>query len=159
VALCHREVLSRRKFPKLIACCTHHRETPGVESASASLAPRCPGSRLDVAGTANASMLAGPPSNSDTMHGSEPRGPGSHGAPTMARQWLWTFTALVCFVPATALGQEKASAPHIVFLLADDLGYTDVGFNGGDIKTPNLDKLARSGAILSAFHVQPVCSP
>jgi arylsulfatase A-like enzyme len=58
-----------------------------------------------------------------------------------------------------ALAQGKAKQPHILFLLLDDLGYTDVGFNGGDIKTPNIDKLAKSGAKLSSFYVQPVCSP
>ena len=55
-----------------------------------------------------------------------------------------------------ALAQGKAKQPHILFLLLDDLGYTDVGFNGGDIKTPNIDKLAKSGAKLSSFYVQPV---
>src|SRR5690349_13063866 len=50
--------------------------------------------------------------------------------------------------------------PNIVFLIADDLGYQDVGFTGGkEIKTPNLDALADQGARLAAFYVQPVCSP
>ncbi|HUT90479.1 MAG TPA: sulfatase-like hydrolase/transferase, partial [Thermoguttaceae bacterium] len=50
--------------------------------------------------------------------------------------------------------------PNIVYILADDMGYADAGFNGGrDIKTPNLDKLAREGSILKSFYVQPVCSP
>jgi len=50
--------------------------------------------------------------------------------------------------------------PNIVYFLADDLGYADVGFMGGkEIKTPNLDKLAKSGAILESYYVQPVCSP
>jgi arylsulfatase A-like enzyme len=49
--------------------------------------------------------------------------------------------------------------PHIVFLLADDLGWKDVGFHGSEIKTPNLDRLAASGARLNRFYVQPVCSP
>jgi len=53
--------------------------------------------------------------------------------------------------------QEK---PNIVYILADDMGYADAGFNGGrEIKTPNLDKLAREGSILESFYVQPVCSP
>lgn len=58
-----------------------------------------------------------------------------------------------------AAAQTSASKPNIVFLLLDDLGYTDVGFNGGDIQTPNIDAIAKSGAKLSAFYVQPVCSP
>jgi arylsulfatase A-like enzyme len=50
--------------------------------------------------------------------------------------------------------------PNILIILADDLGYADVGFNGGkDIKTPNLDTLAAAGARLEQFYVQPVCSP
>jgi arylsulfatase A-like enzyme len=53
-----------------------------------------------------------------------------------------------------------ASKPNIVFILADDLGRNDCGFMGGsEIKTPHLDKLAKAGAILDAFYVQPVCSP
>jgi arylsulfatase A-like enzyme len=58
---------------------------------------------------------------------------------------------------------EAASAtpkqPNIVIFLLDDLGFTDVGFNGGDIKTPNIDRLASRGVKLGAFYVQPVCSP
>lgn len=54
---------------------------------------------------------------------------------------------------------SAAERPNIVFLLADDLGYTDVGFHGSEIKTPNIDKLAEGGAKLEAFYVQPVCSP
>jgi len=55
--------------------------------------------------------------------------------------------------------QEPAKKPNILFLLIDDLGFTDVGFNGGDIKTPHIDKLAKSGAKFTAHYVQPVCSP
>lgn len=49
--------------------------------------------------------------------------------------------------------------PHVLFILADDLGWGDVGFHGGQIKTPTLDALAASGARLEQFYVQPVCSP
>jgi len=53
-----------------------------------------------------------------------------------------------------------ADKPNIVYILADDMGYADAGFNGcKDIQTPNLDKLARNGVILKSFYVQPVCSP
>lgn len=54
----------------------------------------------------------------------------------------------------------KASKPNIIFILADDMGYADPGFMGSkDLKTPNLDKLAQGGTILSSYYVQPVCSP
>ena len=49
--------------------------------------------------------------------------------------------------------------PNIVFIVADDLGWKDVGFNGcTDIKTANLDKLAAGGAELTQFYVQPMCT-
>ncbi len=51
------------------------------------------------------------------------------------------------------------SRPNIVFILADDLGWGDVGWHGSEIKTPALDRLAESGARLEQFYVQPVCSP
>jgi len=58
-----------------------------------------------------------------------------------------------------ALGIRAADRPHILFILADDLGSYDVGWRGSEIKTPNLDKLAFGGARLEQFYVQPVCSP
>jgi arylsulfatase A-like enzyme len=61
---------------------------------------------------------------------------------------------------ALALAASAAAPrPHVVFLLADDLGSLDVGWRGGEIQTPHLDKLARAGASLEQFYVQPVCSP
>lgn len=47
----------------------------------------------------------------------------------------------------------------MLFILADDLGWGDVGFHGSQIKTPTLDALAAAGARLEHFYVQPVCSP
>lgn len=53
-----------------------------------------------------------------------------------------------------------AERPNIVVFLVDDLGFADVGFNGGtDIRTPQIDALAAAGTILGAHYVQPVCSP
>lgn len=52
-----------------------------------------------------------------------------------------------------------SQTPHIVFFLADDLGWKDVGFHGSEIKTPHIDGLAKRGTRLESFYVQPVCSP
>ena len=71
---------------------------------------------------------------------------------------LACLALIVCAASHVRRRADPAEKPNIVFFLIDDLGYTDVGFNGGDIKTPNIDKLAKSGARLSAFYVQPVCS-
>jgi len=56
-------------------------------------------------------------------------------------------------------GAAESSQPNIVFILADDLGYADVGFTGPDIKTPNIDKLRAAGAKLEAFYTLSVCTP
>src|SRR3974390_3676423 len=53
-----------------------------------------------------------------------------------------------------------ANQPNIVHIVADDLGWKDVGFNGcTDIKTPNIDALAAGGAKFTQFYVQPMCTP
>lgn len=72
--------------------------------------------------------------------------------------------ALVCFVALLAVVQElraaEAKPPHICFFLVDDLGSHDVGFTGGtQIATPNIDAIAKEGAILEQFYVMPVCTP
>ena len=48
--------------------------------------------------------------------------------------------------------------PNILFILTDDLGYTDVGSFGGEISTPNLDALAFEGVRLTNFHAAPYCA-
>jgi arylsulfatase A-like enzyme len=70
-------------------------------------------------------------------------------------------SVLLCIVSLISFGLTvEAGPPNIVFFLVDDLGYADCGFNGGqDIRTPNIDRLAREGAILESHYVQPVCSP
>lgn len=55
--------------------------------------------------------------------------------------------------------QGKSSQPHILFVLADDFGYNDIGYHGSEIKTPNLDKLAGDGIRLENYYVQPICTP
>ena len=60
---------------------------------------------------------------------------------------------------ACAQGSTNPAKPNIVYIVADDLGWKDVGFHGSDIKTPNLDRLAASGAKLEQFYAQPMCTP
>jgi arylsulfatase len=52
-----------------------------------------------------------------------------------------------------------AKKPNILIIVADDMGYSDVGAFGGEIATPTLDKLADEGLRLTNFHVLPSCSP
>src|SRR5436190_16235568 len=73
------------------------------------------------------------------------------------------LVAAIGLPAATGLGSaaaaEQPAKPNIVFILADDLGWKDVGYHGSDIKTPNIDKLAATGARLEEFYVQPMCTP
>ncbi|MFT6287783.1 MAG: arylsulfatase A-like enzyme [Halieaceae bacterium] len=54
---------------------------------------------------------------------------------------------------------QAATRPNVLIIIADDMGYTDLGSFGGEIATPNLDKLAMQGVRFSHFHVMPACSP
>ena len=73
---------------------------------------------------------------------------------------LYVAVSLVgCSSGGSRKADTGASRPNIVILLADDLGWTDVSFHGGNIATPNIDRIATEGAELSRFYVAPVCSP
>ena len=73
------------------------------------------------------------------------------------RYWLMCLFAVL--LSASTYAADAPTKPNVVFILADDLGWGDVGWHGSEIKTPNLDKLANAGAKLEAFYVQPVCTP
>ncbi|XP_015244523.1 PREDICTED: arylsulfatase B [Cyprinodon variegatus] len=77
----------------------------------------------------------------------------SAGSP--AASWILAaglLSSLSAVVPA-------AQPPHIVFILADDFGWYDVGYHSSEIRTPNLDKLSARGVRLENYYVQPVCTP
>jgi arylsulfatase len=59
----------------------------------------------------------------------------------------------------TAEDQVAEARPNILLIVADDLGYSDIGAFGGEIATPALDALAEQGVRLTNFHVLPSCSP
>ena len=74
--------------------------------------------------------------------------------------WFASFSIVISHCAYLSAADTSNVKPNIVFLLIDDLGYADCGFNGGtEISTPNIDKLARDGTILESHYVQPVCSP
>lgn len=49
--------------------------------------------------------------------------------------------------------------PNLLLIVADDLGFADIGVHGSRIKTPNLDALAGRGTVFSQFHTAPMCAP
>lgn len=72
---------------------------------------------------------------------------------------LFCLLIINSLITAQPEGKSKPSKPHILFMLADDLGWIDVGYHGSKIHTPNLDSLAKDGVILDNFYAQPVCTP
>jgi arylsulfatase A-like enzyme len=58
-----------------------------------------------------------------------------------------------------AANAEDGLRPNILFVVADDLGWSDVGWHNGFARTPNMDKLVREGIELDQHYVQPVCTP
>ena len=70
-----------------------------------------------------------------------------------------TLTLVACSLGVKEDRKDYVGRPNILLIVADDLGYSDIGPFGGEIATPTLDTLAREGLMLSNFHVLPTCSP
>lgn len=69
--------------------------------------------------------------------------------------------AMLCAALALCFGApaDAQERPNIVVILADDVGYTDLGAYGGEARTPNIDALANRGAMFSRYYTSPLCSP
>jgi len=81
---------------------------------------------------------------------------------------VFIFALLVIFMSCKSDKKEVAEQnestegikkPNILLIVADDMGYSDIGPFGGEINTPTLGKLAKEGTMLTNFHVLPTCSP
>jgi arylsulfatase len=79
--------------------------------------------------------------------------------------WLLLPVALVpllfgaCAAPPAADDAAGVGKPNILLVVADDLGWTDIGAYGGEVDTPNLDALAQRGVMFTDFHASVTCSP
>lgn len=85
-----------------------------------------------------------------------------HSSPVSVYPWLKWNSLLVLYVAGffaslSALAAEPR--PNILLVVADDMGYSDIGPFGGEIETPQLDMLARSGMVFTDFHTSASCSP
>ena len=70
------------------------------------------------------------------------------------------FALLMCgFIAPCTMAYGQGTKPNIVVILADDLGNADLGYRGSDIKTPNIDRLAKEGVRAESFYGMPVCTP
>lgn len=79
---------------------------------------------------------------------------------TITKLYLMLLLALImCFSCITSREKPNTRRPNILLLVADDLGYADLGCYGGDIETPNIDNLANQGIKFSRFHTSPFCAP
>ncbi|WP_281637204.1 sulfatase family protein [Flavobacterium marginilacus] len=76
---------------------------------------------------------------------------------------VFIYTALVFLSNQVIYAQQKKvpkeQKPNVIVIIADDAGWNDVGYNGSEIKTPNIDNLAKNGVQLNRFYVSPTCSP
>jgi arylsulfatase B len=69
------------------------------------------------------------------------------------------LAGLCCSAASAAAADEPKRPPNVLLLIADDLGWRDIGYHDSDIKTPVLDKLGRGGVRLERHYVYPTCSP
>jgi arylsulfatase A-like enzyme len=82
------------------------------------------------------------------------------------RTWLAVLfaSASMAWTPAAQASEEPAPTrthqkPNFLIIVADDMGFSDLGAFGGEIATPNLDAIAARGVRLTNFHTAPTCSP
>ena len=71
---------------------------------------------------------------------------------------FWIF-GLAASLAAPAGAADGSRRPNIVIILGDDLGFSDMGSFGGEIRTPNLDALANAGVRFTNFYTHASCSP
>ncbi len=55
--------------------------------------------------------------------------------------------------------RPKSGSPNIVYIVLDDVGFSDLGVYGSEIHTPNIDRLALEGLRYNNFHTRAICSP
>jgi arylsulfatase A-like enzyme len=72
---------------------------------------------------------------------------------------LYSISNTISAATSDEAKKDSVARPNILLIVADDLGYSDIGAFGGEISTPTLDILGKEGLQLTNFHVLPSCSP
>ncbi|MHC4681771.1 MAG: sulfatase-like hydrolase/transferase, partial [Planctomycetota bacterium] len=65
----------------------------------------------------------------------------------------------VLMVPRLMKASDDRRCPNIVIIIGDDIGYSDFGCYGGEIETPNIDRIAADGVRFTQFHTESMCAP
>jgi arylsulfatase A-like enzyme len=82
------------------------------------------------------------------------------GVNARSRWLVWPLVAVMMLAPRAAAQQKPASRPpNVVIVVADDMGFSDLGCYGGEIQTPNLDRLAGEGLRFTQFYSTARCWP
>lgn len=76
----------------------------------------------------------------------------------MKYRHLFLLSSALLLMPFIAYASEAKQRPNILLIVVDDMGYSDLGSFGGEIKTPNIDSLADEGAKFTNFYAGPSCS-
>lgn len=71
---------------------------------------------------------------------------------------LRIFVILVVFI-VSACSPDESNQRHLIMIVVDDLGWSDVSYHGSEIRTPNIDALAETGVRLERFYATPICVP
>jgi arylsulfatase B len=71
----------------------------------------------------------------------------------------WLVAAAVLLLAVASARAQAPQRPNIVLIVADDLGWNAVGYHGGFVQTPHIDRIAKQGVELDRFYVSPMCSP
>ena len=76
------------------------------------------------------------------------------------KPYIKLITATLLLIPVfTGLAEDKKDLPNIILIMVDDMGFSDLGYHGGEIQTPNLDFLAKNGVKYSNFYNSGRCCP
>ncbi|TVP96784.1 MAG: arylsulfatase [Planctomycetaceae bacterium] len=81
------------------------------------------------------------------------------GATPMNRSLILYLLFILCAGPALAVESERRHSPNILLIMVDDMGYSDIGCYGGEVRTPTLDALAADGVRLARFYNAAQCCP
>ena len=72
---------------------------------------------------------------------------------------LFCLLLSACDTQEKTIAKHQSKQPNILLVVADDLGFTDLGCYGSEIKTPNIDALAKQSTYFTSFCTGPTCSP